>query len=214
MTGPARPGSPGCLSIEYIYPVGTDETTDEILMTQLCRGDKSALAELVRRYENDVFRFSVHYLRDVERARDVAQETFIRVFVARDRFDATRRFRPWILCIARNLCLNELKRRKVAAAESLDAYTELAGDAANTLASRAEDGPDARVMAAERNSMLEAALDTLGDEAREIIVLRFFQRMSASEIAHTIGSTEGAVRTRIHRILKRLKKRLEEVADA
>ena len=68
------------------------------------------------------------------------------------------------------------------------------------------DGPDAQAMDAERRAALEAALDQLDEEAREIIVLRFFQRMSAKEIAQIVGGTDGAIRTRLHRILKGLRK--------
>lgn len=198
----------------YSLRVGMQETTDEALMTRLCRGDASALAELVQRYQNDLFRFSLHYLRDVETAKEMAQETFLRLYAARDRFDATRKFRPWVLCIARNLCLNELKRKRVVGMESLEAYASTARDAGGILGPSSEDGPAELVMAAERRELLEQALDTLDAESREILVLRFFQQMSAREIAEITGSTEGAIRTRVHRILRLLRGRIEQAIDA
>jgi RNA polymerase sigma-70 factor (ECF subfamily) len=185
------------------------EKTDEALMSLVCDGHESAFAELVRRYEDDIFRFCLHYVREVERAKEIAQETFVRVFVARGRFDPSRKFRPWILCIARNLCFNDLKRKTVVPMESLESYiSSLRKNSAAILRSKTE-GPDELMVAAERRQVLAQALDTLDDDAREIIVLRFFQRMAARDIAEIIGSSEGAVRTRVHRILKTLRERYE-----
>jgi RNA polymerase sigma-70 factor (ECF subfamily) len=177
-------------------------------MTQLCEGRETSLAQLVGRYQNDIYRFCLHYLREVEHAREMTQETFLRVYVARDRFDASRKFKPWVLCIARNLCLNELKRKKAVPMESLETYASSSRDESGALSVKADDAPDARMVAAERREILAQALDSLPEDAREIMVLRFFQRLSAREIADTIGSTEGAVRTRVHRILHTLRDRI------
>lgn len=181
------------------------ERTDEELLVALCRGVDSALAELVRRYQTDILRFCVHYLKDVERAREIAQETFIRVYTARERFDTTRKFRPWVLCIARNLCLNDLKRKRAVP------MTSLAGDGGSMAKGLAAvlpstgDDPRQAAMVAERRRLLDAALDTLDDDSREILVLRFFERMSARDIAGITGNTEGGIRTRLHRILRKLR---------
>ncbi len=179
--------------------------TDEELMAWLCQGAQNALAELVHRYQNDIFRFCLHYVRDVERAREMAQETFVRVYVARSRFDAERKFRPWVLCIARNLCLNELKRRKAVPMESLEEYASTARDEYGDVLRSPVDGPDQSLIRAERHAWLAHALKSLDADSREIVVLRFFERMAARDIAEIVGSTEGAVRTRLHRILKSLR---------
>lgn len=174
-------------------------------MALLSDGDQSALAELVRRYQNDIFRFCLHYVRDVERAKEMSQETFIRVYVARTRFDASRKFRPWLLCIARNLCLNEIKRKKAVTMESLEEYASTARDESGDVFQSSSDGPDQMMMAAERRTMVAAALAKLDPESREIVKLRFYERMQARDIAEVVGSTEGAVRTRLHRILKSMR---------
>ena len=187
--------------------------TDEQLMASLGQGDQEALAELVRRYQNDLFRFCLHYVGDVERAKEMAQETFIRVYVARGRFDSARKFRPWVLCIARNLCLNELKRKRAVPMESLEEYASSAREESGELLRSAADGPDQRLMTSERRELLAKLLDGLDEEAREIVVLRFFQRMSARDIAEVVSSTEGAVRTRLHRILRSLRDKYEASRD-
>ncbi len=180
-------------------------------MARLREGEQSALSELVCRYQNDIFRFCLHYLRDVELAKEVAQETFVRVYAARQRFDSARRFRPWVLCIARNLCLNELKRKKAVMMESLDTYASAARTEEGKLLSTCPDSPDHHLMTAERHELLARALASLDDVSREIVVLRFFERLSAREIAEIANSTEGAVRTRLHRALRSLRSRYEEL---
>lgn len=179
--------------------------TDEELMAMLAEGRQSALEPIMRRYQNDVFRFCVHYLKEAERARELTQETFVRVYTASGRFDVSRRFRPWLLCIARNLCLNELKRKKTVPMESIEEYASTARAVSGEVLRSPADTPEGRMMAAERVAFLNRALDSLSEQAREIVVLRFFERMSAREIAEIVDSTEGAVRTRLHRILMSLR---------
>ena len=185
--------------------MSTPTPNDEGLMALLGEGDQRALAELVRRYQNDIFRFCLHYVRDVERAKEMSQETFIRVYVARTRFDATRKFRPWLLCIARNLCLNEIKRKKTVTMESLEEYASSARTESGEVFQSSADGPDQILMAEERRAMVAEALAKLDSESREIVMLRFYERMQARDIAEVVGSTEGAVRTRLHRILKSMR---------
>lgn len=182
-------------------------------MVALRGGNRDALAELVRRYQNDIFRFCLHYLRDYELARELAQETFVRVYVARERFDETRKFRPWVLCIARNLSLNELKRKKSVHMESLEEYASAAREDDGALQRSSEDTPDQELMGQERREVLAALLNGLDTQSREIVILRFFEKMAARDIAEVVGSTEGAVRTRLHRILKSLREKSLEVKE-
>ena len=193
--------------------MGVPEHTDEDLMTALCEGTECALADLVHRYQNDIFRFCLHYVRNVEQAKEIAQETFVRVYVARNRFDARRSFRPWVLRIARNLCLNDLKRKKAVTMESLEEYASSARSVSGTIMADDADSPDRQLMVLERRRLLAQALDSLDDASREIVVLRFMDRLPAREIAEIVGCSEGAVRTRLHRILKTLRTRYESVKD-
>lgn len=187
--------------------------TDEGLMAMLSGGRDDALAELLKRYQNDVFRFCLHYLKNVDHAKEMSQETFLRVYSARDRFDVSRKFKPWLLCIARNLCLNELKRKKTVQMETLEDYASSAREESGEIHAFAVDGPSDRLMAEERRQTLLHVLEGLPADAREIVNLRYFQRMSAKEIAEVVDSTEGAVRTRIHRILRQLQESCEHLKD-
>lgn len=179
--------------------------TDEQLMEALDAGDDQALAVLVGRYQNDIFRFCLHYLKNFEMAKEMAQETFLRVYTARARFEVNRKFKPWMLCIARNLCLNELKRRKMVQMETLEEYASTSRAESGEVLKAAGDSPYELLLTQERHRFLLEMLDSLPDDAREIVVLRYFQKLSAREIAEIVDSTEGAVRTRLHRILKQMR---------
>ena len=184
-----------------------NEPNDEYLMDLLSRGQEDALATLVRRYQNDVFRFCLHYVKNVESAKEMAQETFLRIYVARDRFDVDRKFKPWMLCIARNLCLNELKRKKTVQMDTFEEYASASREHSGLLLQSASDGPAEALMGDERRQALLSMLDELPADAFELVMLRYFERLSAREIADVVDSTEGAVRTRLHRILKQLRDR-------
>lgn len=185
--------------------MNTVQKTDEMLMAELSQGHEAALTELVHRYQSDIYRFCLHYLKNAETAREMTQETFIRVYSARERFDAARKFRPWALCIARNLCMNELKRKKMVSMESLEEYASAARDDAGELFRYGGHGPDEALMERERKEFLRRALAGMPEDARELIVLRYFERMQAREIAEILNSSEGAVRTRLHRLLLNLR---------
>jgi len=193
--------------------MGLDVRSDEELMAVLRTGNQAIFTELVRRYQNDLFRFCLHYLKDVERAKELAQETFVRVYVARDRFDDARKFRPWVLCIARNLCLNEIKRKKTVPMESLEEYASTSREANGDVLRSASDGPDEMLATSERRDLLAKALEGLDPDSREIVVLRFFERMQARDIAEIVGSSEGAVRTKLHRILKSLRDKYQDLRE-
>ena len=184
--------------------------SDEQLMGLLCGGEDKAFAELVRRYQNDVFRFCLHYLKNTESALEKAQETYLRIYAAKDRFDQDRVFKPWMLCIARNLCLNEIKRKKAVQMETLEAYASAAREEDGELSLEAADNPSEALLADERRKALLDAMKVLNDEARELIMMRYFEQLSAREIADVVETTEGAVRTRLHRALNQLR----EVCEA
>lgn len=184
-----------------------DTWSDEGLMAQLAQGQDMVLGELVQRYQNDVFRFCLHYVKNVETAKDMAQETFLRVYAARDRFDVRRKFKPWMLCIARNLCLNELKRKRDVQIETFEDFAGTARERVAKLPQTAVNTPADALIAQDRRQTLRRLLDELPDHSRELVALRYFQRIPTREIAEILESTEGAVRTRLHRVLKDLRGR-------
>jgi RNA polymerase sigma-70 factor (ECF subfamily) len=85
--------------------------SDAVLMLRVKRGDRAAFAELVEKYKQPLFNFVFRTLRDEIETEDVAQNTFLQVWKSRVRYQRTAKFSTWLFTIARNLCLNEIRRR-------------------------------------------------------------------------------------------------------
>ena len=83
-------------------------------MLRVKRGDRAAFTELVEKYKQPVMNFVHRSLRDEAEAEDVAQNVFLQVFKSRARYERTAKFSTWLFTIARNLCLNEIRRRLAA----------------------------------------------------------------------------------------------------
>ena len=93
---------------------------DATLMLRVKRGDRAAFTELVEKYKQPVMNFIFRTLRDETEAEDLAQNVFLQVYKSRDRYERTAKFSTWLFTIARNLCLNEIRRRSRHPAESLE----------------------------------------------------------------------------------------------
>src|SRR5215467_10401586 len=123
------------------------------------RGDAAAFDELVRRFHRPVYRFCWRLLRSTD-AEDLAQDTFVRAFVHFERFDPERPLLPWLIAIARRLCLDLLRRRKVmTSVETIP----VSGPPAP--------GPEGEALLREQLSRLDRALDDLDEGPREAIIL-------------------------------------------
>ena len=94
---------------------------DAALMLRVQQGDTAAFAELVEKYKQPVMNFACRTIRDATEAEDLAQNVFIQVYKSARRYRSSARFSTWLFTIARNLCLNEIRRRSRHPAESLDA---------------------------------------------------------------------------------------------
>src|SRR5262249_23629386 len=93
---------------------------DAALMLRVQRGDRAAFTELVEKHRQSVMNFVARTLRDPVEAEDIAQAAFVQVFKCAKRYEPSARFTTWLFTIARNLCLNEIRRRGRHSAESLD----------------------------------------------------------------------------------------------
>src|SRR5437867_9467406 len=94
---------------------------DAALMLLVKQGDTAAFAELVQKYKQPVMNLVYRTLRDATEAEDLAQHVFLQVFKSAHRYEVTAKFSTWIFTIARNLCLNEIRRRSRHPADSMDA---------------------------------------------------------------------------------------------
>src|SRR5438270_14056775 len=97
-----------------------EQDPDAALMLRVKQGDSGAFAQLVDRYKQPVMNLVYRMLRDPTEAEDLAQNVFVQVFKSAPRYEVSSKFSTWLFTIARNLCLNEIRRRTRHPAESLD----------------------------------------------------------------------------------------------
>jgi RNA polymerase sigma-70 factor (ECF subfamily) len=182
-----RMSDPEIRSIEAFPPGGN--VGDARLVEEVRRGDHSAFEVLVHRYENRLMSVLLRFIRDRELARDLAQETFLRVYERLDQFDPARRFGPWLFRIGVNLALDYLRKRRRRVWPSL--FSE----------SRVERGPDPAVPDPRANLDLEQevrrVLEDIPEKYRTVLVLRDLENFSSSEIAAILNRKEATIRWRL-----------------
>jgi RNA polymerase sigma-70 factor, ECF subfamily len=185
--------------------IQTDHGTDPnelALARRARRGDTAAFDALVGRFHRPVYRFCWRLVRSPD-AEDLAQDTLVRAFVHFERFDPKRPVLPWLIAIARRLCLDLLRRRKVMAkVETMP----VSGPPAP--------GPEGEASLREQLGRLERALDDLGEGPREAIVLFHIEGMSYRDIAAALEVPMGTVMTWLHRGRAQLKQAVEGAPTA
>jgi RNA polymerase sigma-70 factor (ECF subfamily) len=165
------------------------------------RGDATAFAEIVRRYQRSVYRTAYALTHNTADADDLAQETFVRAYRALDRFRSDEPLHPWLTRIATNLAYSLFRTRKRRPETPLDPLVE-AGHQWGV-----EDDPVAHAAEAERNRRLTAAFDELKPEHQVVLTLRVVHDMSYEQIAAQLGVPVGTVMSRLSRARAELKTR-------
>lgn len=178
---------------------------DRACLERWKRGDKLAFEEIVRALRADAFLIALAFVGNEEDARDLSQEGFVRAYLARERFDLSRPFRPWFYRILRNLCLNFVER-SCRHSESLFWGEE--GDRERFASP--QPGPAEILEKKERKELLIAAIARLSFDHREIIILKNFKGYSYKEIAEILDIPIGTVMSRLYYARKMLKRLLEE----
>jgi RNA polymerase sigma-70 factor, ECF subfamily len=196
------------LSLETEERLAPPISPDAAFARAAARGDKLAFGRLVDLHKRTVFGLCVRLLRDGEDSRDAAQETFVRAYGAVATYDPAQPFAPWLLRIARNHCLDLLRRRIPAGAQvRLDAEPE--DDApARELADTETPAADALLERAQTRSALEAAVALLPPNYREVVQLFHVEHLSYKEIATTLDVPIGTVMTWLHRARGKLRETL------
>jgi len=176
--------------------------TDEESFSRFLRGDEGGFEDLLDRYRTPLFSFILRMVGNGE-ADDVFQETFMRVLRHRHRFDAARRFRPWLYAIAANLCRDALRRRKRS--------PELSGDELPDGVSVSN--PEADSVGAEIRDAVAVAVAALPPDQREVFLLREQAGLSFREISSATGTNLNTVLGRMHQAVKKLKVHLTPLRE-
>jgi RNA polymerase sigma-70 factor (ECF subfamily) len=176
--------------------------SDRELMARLAEGDREALAPLMERHYSRLYRIALSYLRHGDDALDVVQEAFVKVFQQAGRWDGSGDDAgPWLARITVNLSIDRWRRNR----RRGETFTPMGeGDHDRSLAGR-EVAPDRLVQGREAGERVRAALDSLPEKQRAIVVLRHFHDLSLEEIAQTLGLSLGTVKSSLHRALLRMR---------
>lgn len=192
------------------------DATDEMLMVRYQRGDRQAFADLVRRHSRPMYNFVLRQLRDPGVAEEVTQEVFLRVVQKAAEFKHEARFSTWLYTIARNHCIDQVRRQAHRRHVSLDGPA-----ASGDTRSLGEVVPDRHPRAsAERStagaevlSSILRAVDLLPDDQREVFLMREVANLPFREIAEITDTPENTVKSRMRYALERLREALADFEE-
>lgn len=193
------------------------DATDEALMIRFQRGDKAAFAALVRRHQTPLYNFSLRHLRAQAAAEDVVQDAFVRVVQKAADFKHEARFTTWLYTIARNLCIDHLRKQVHRKHPSLDQAKAGEGDGEGP--TLGEQTADARASVerdatgSELKKRIAKAVETLPEEQREVFLMREVANLPFKEIAEVTGVPENTVKSRMRYALERLQQALSEYEE-
>jgi len=183
---------------------------DAALMLRVKRGERAAFEELVEKYKQPVMNLVFRTVRDLTEAEDLTQHVFLQVFKSAHRYEVSAKFSTWLFTIARNLCLNELRRRSRHPADSLD---EPAPDHEDQPLRQVEDAktftPPEALLHGELEEKIDAALAELPEKQRTAILLCREGELSYEDIAKVLACSLSATKSLIHRGRETLKQKLK-----
>ena len=192
--------------------------TDEALMMRFQGGDRDAFAALVRRHKTAVYNFVLRQVRLPSVAEDLVQDVFVKVVQSAADFKHEARFSTWTYAIARNVCIDHLRKMSLRRHPSLD--QRAASDDADgpTLGERMADSrPGASVersaMGTEVGQLITRAVEALPPDQREVFLLREIANIPFKEIADIVGVPENTVKSRMRYALERLQQALAEYEE-
>lgn len=179
-------------------------------MLRVKQGDVAAFAALVDKYKQPVTNLVYRMIHDASEAEDLAQTVFVQVYKSAHRYKSSAKFSTWLFTIARNLCLNEIRRRSRHLAESLEAPRfDQEDQARHQLEDRNAFAPPESLLHGELEEKVEAALAELPDNQRLAILLCRQEELSYEEISQVLGCSLSATKSLIHRGRETLKRRLK-----
>ena len=190
--------------------------TDQEVVELARKGEEVAYRELLRRYQRPVFSLIYRMVRDRELAEDLAQETFVKVLNALDRYRPEYKFSSWVFKIANNASIDHLRRKELDTLSlegGPDATTPERVEATALQLGDQTESPLDELEARELGSTIEKAIGCLRPEYRSCIILRHVEGRPYDEIAGILDLPLGTVKTYIHRARAELKECLEGLLD-
>jgi RNA polymerase sigma-70 factor (ECF subfamily) len=184
------------------------DSADSSLIENTLKGDQGAFAELVRRYQAAVWGTVHRILGNSSENEDAVQEVFLRAFTALHKFDLKYPFGPWILRIATNYCIDQLRRKKSRKVQLWSELTEYDQERLLNNISRDNDLESGSMEGNEGYARIaQVLLDGLNPKYRAAFVLREVEEKNYDEVAQLLGTSEVAARVRVSRARAELEKK-------
>jgi RNA polymerase sigma-70 factor, ECF subfamily len=181
---------------------------ESALVAQSREGDAEAYGQLVRRYQNKIFRLAQHITQNREDAEDVLQETFLKAYEHLDQFQGNSKFYTWVVRIAVNQALMKLRRRKNDKSVSMDDAIDTGEDTIVREIAAWDENPEERLSREEVGGILDTAVKNLEAPYRSVFVLRDIEELSTEETAEALGLSVPAVKSRLLRARLQLREKL------
>lgn len=183
-----------------------EQLSDEELAF-LSQKHQAMFEELIKRYQQRVYAFIWHFCNHREVAYDLTQEVFIKTYFALDRFDHKKKFATWIFTIARHVCIDQSRKRTVAA-------ISLEQSKLDAVLATKQHTPHQAVEKTNRAYFMQQSIAKLKPEYREVIILFYLQELSYQEIAAILKKPLGTIKSQLLRAKEALKTLLQDYKEA
>jgi RNA polymerase sigma-70 factor (ECF subfamily) len=185
-----------------------DDDPDHLCMVRLIEGDDAALNELMERWQKPLHSFISRYVGNYADSVELAEETFVRVYHHRSRFNFKSKFSTWLFTIATNLCRHHARWRTRHPTSSLDDTASMEEISEDNLSISAEETPSRLAERSELAKLVQAEIEKLPHDLKTVVLLFEYENLSYDEIGGILGCTAKAVETRLYRARKLLAKKL------
>ncbi len=196
------------MQTQEIMKSPSPEHSDALLARVVLDGDQSAFELLVRRYHTPLFNFICHFLGDYDLACDVLQQVFLRFYLSLPKLGTNEPFKAWLFQVARNCCVDELRRRHRYAIHFSQLEVENSDGELSILSDIPDPGPLPEELLERHDLQLNLcqAIESLPPKFRAVVVLRYTSQLSFSEIGRTLSMPEATAKTYFHRAKALLRK--------
>jgi len=184
---------------------------DAQVVRQVLRGKQEAFSVLVERYQKPIFSFIYRFYGNYELAQELTQETFLRCYQFLKSYDPERKFSTWLYTVAKNLCIDELKKQR--SAHEVPMEDVLSAVDAKDAEGAVEHNQQVECIRREEDFKLLEALQELPAATRTVLLLHYFQGLSYQEIGETLGLPVSTVKIRIFRAKKILLEKWHELSS-
>ncbi len=175
---------------------------DITLIKKYLSGDEDAVEELVMKYQKQIYAFVYKMTNDIEEAKDLTQETFVRAIKGIKGFRMEASFKTWLYRIALNTNLNQVRQKKY---KEIELEKSTIGNQTGALSS---------IIEKEKEDYIKKGLNELPERQRLAVILRAYEGLSCNEAAKVMECSEGAVKAHYHNAVKRLREILSASSDS